>query len=212
MSILFKRKTCRCDKEFRPTHGHQKHCSERCRIDVKFERRTGRRRDEIKTVVCVVCGEEFISSHPKARNEKYCSDQCIIYVRNKRKREKTKAEHVILSLNCELCGEQCTAVNNNQKYCNNKECIKIRMNIYSVEHYTKHPESAINARTKRRGVNGKHSMEEWSILNILLGNHCLGCWKTNVKFHQDHIIPITPPKSKPSYLKGDNTIYNIQPL
>lgn len=69
-----------------------------------------------------------------------------------------------------------------------------------------------NYKVKRRDVMGKHSLEEWDSLNLLLVEHCLSCWKSGVKLTEDHIIPLCPRKSLPSYMKGDNTIYNIQPL
>jgi len=59
-------------------------------------------------------------------------------------------------------------------------------------------------RAKKSNAQGKHSLKEWQELKILLGKHCLGCWKNNVQLAQDHIMPISK--------GGSDWINNIQPL
>lgn len=54
-----------------------------------------------------------------------------------------------------------------------------------------------------RGARGSHTEQEWINLCLLLGNHCLGCWK-KPKLEEDHIIPLSK--------NGTNFIDNIQPL
>ena len=61
-----------------------------------------------------------------------------------------------------------------------------------------------NRRMRKIGNGGTYSVDEWQSLMILLGNHCLECWKNNIKLTIDHIIPISR--------GGNNFISNLQPL
>ena len=59
-------------------------------------------------------------------------------------------------------------------------------------------------RVRKLNAKGSHTIDEWLKLKLLLGNHCLDCWKTNVKLEQDHIIPLTK--------GGTDWLDNIQSL
>ena len=63
---------------------------------------------------------------------------------------------------------------------------------------------SIRRRSIKKLAKGDHTLEEWESLRLLLGNHCLGCWRTDLKLTQDHIIPLVK--------SGSNWIDNIQPL
>jgi 5-methylcytosine-specific restriction endonuclease McrA len=88
--------------------------------------------------------------------------------------------------------------------------VKVQDRLRLIEYYKdpikKEMRNMIKHRRRARETNagGSHTVTDWLNLKILLGNHCLGCWKTNLKLEQDHIIPIAR--------GGTDHMDNIQPL
>jgi 5-methylcytosine-specific restriction endonuclease McrA len=61
-----------------------------------------------------------------------------------------------------------------------------------------------NRRAREKGNGGKVTAKEWRDLCERYGNKCLGCGRTGVKLHLDHVVPLV--------LGGRNVIDNVQPL
>jgi hypothetical protein len=75
----------------------------------------------------------------------------------------------------------------------------------------KHKAIAQNRRARKHGNGGSFTAKEWATLKRQYGNHCVGCWKTEVELKAlrrnlvpDHIVPIVK--------GGLNHITNLQPL
>lgn len=62
----------------------------------------------------------------------------------------------------------------------------------------------LHRRSLEKNAVGNHTFNEFQKIVIMFGNCCIGCWRTDVKITEDHIIPITK--------DGTDYIDNIQPL
>ena len=81
---------------------------------------------------CVVCGALF----RKWANQKYCSDDCFYYMKNKKRREEYKACLKVLA--CEECGTHFNP-RGPQVTCSRK-CAKLRNRRRSKDHYRENSE------------------------------------------------------------------------
>jgi len=91
-----KHKNCAvCSEEFKPTSNRQIVCSAECKLErTKLHHRnyhnrtyTPRKREEFRTVTCVVCGSSFTGRY----NAKLCSDECRD-IKNKESQNKYRSK------------------------------------------------------------------------------------------------------------------------
>lgn len=81
---------------------------------------------------------------------------------------------------------------------------RARGKIYRQTHKEQLRATGHRARARRMQAEGSWTKTEWDALCAFYGNRCLGCLKTGVRLHVDHVVPLRK--------GGTNYIWNLQPL
>jgi len=181
-----------CGTEFCKNKFNQIYCSKVCK---------GKSQNLNSVVNCVICGTKFTNVGHTTTCSIECSKQDRI---DYMKQYRATPEYVVRRSELRAIPETKQKA---KEYLQRPDVIE-RTERVMKEYHQKNKELYRlidqNRRIRKLGNGGTYSVDDWLQLTILLGKHCLVCWKNNIKLTIDHIIPISK--------GGTNFISNLQPL